>query len=189
MDEKETLLVARSQEGDAEAFGELVSLYQKRIYDLAYQMVHNHADAEDIAQEVFIRLYKKIHKFKGRSSFLTWLYRMTMNVCKNYLRSRTANTLPFEDAIGVQDLTMKRDNPAEELISKETNEAIGKAIDTLPFRHRMVIILHDIEGFSHKDISKIIGCSEGTVWSRLFYARKKLKEKLTNLLKSEKEVI
>ena len=182
MSEKENLLVAKSQEGDMEAFTELVSIYQKKIYNLVYQMTHNHADTEDIAQEVFIRLYRKIHKFKGKSSFFTWLYRMTMNVSKNYLRSRTANTLPFEDAISIRDLTMKRKNTAEKLILKEKNKAIAKAIDALPFRHRMVIILHDIEGISHKDIAKIIGCSEGTVWSRLFYPRGKLRMKLANLL-------
>ena len=185
MNEKESDLVAKAQAGNMEAFIELVSLYQKKVYALAYQMAHNHADAEDIAQEVFIRLYKKIHKFKGRSSFFTWLYRMTMNVSKNYLRTRTANTLPFEDAIRTKDLTMKRNDPAEELISKEKNEAITKAINTLPFRHRKVVVLHDIEGISHKDISNIMGCSEGTVWSRLFYARRKLKERLVSLLSSE----
>ncbi len=180
----ESLLITNSQKGDIQAFTELVSLYQRRIYDLAYQITHSHTDSEDIAQEIFIRLWRKIHKFKGKSSFFTWLYRMAINVSKNYLRSRPTNQVLFEEATIGQDLIRKRNNPAEELISQETSKAVTKAIDTLPFKHKMVVLLHDIEGFSHKEISRIMKCSEGTVWSRLFYARRKLKERLTNFLNS-----
>ena len=155
---KESILIANSQKGDTQSFSELVSLYQRRIYDLAYRITHSHTDSEDIAQEVFIRLWRKIHKFKGESSFFTWLYRMVINVSKNYLRSRPTNQVLFEEATIGQGLMSKRKNPAEELIFQETSKVVTKAIDTLPFKHRMVVLLHDIEGFSHKEISRIMRC-------------------------------
>ena len=182
MDVKESLLIANSQNGDKEAFTELVSLYQERVYNLAYQIVHNHADAEDIAQETFIRLYRKIHKFRGGSTFFTWLYRITVNAAKNFLRAKPVNHVPFEDTVINPNLLAEGNNPSTETISKETDRTIAKAIDMLPFEQRTAVILHDIEGVSHKEISEIMHCSEGTVWSRLFYARKKLRVELSNLL-------
>ena len=182
MDEKEPLLITSSKNGDKEAFAELVSIYQEKVYNLAYQMVHNHADAEDIAQETFIRLYRKIHKFKGGSTFFTWLYRITVNVAKNFLRAKPVNHVLFEDTVINTNLLVEGNNPSTETISKETDRTIAKAIDMLPFEQRTAVILHDIEGVSHKEISEIMHCSEGTVWSRLFYARKKLRGELAHLL-------
>ena len=181
MNESEVVLVKRAQEGDMGAFTELVTLHRKKIYDLAYQMSHNHEDAEDIAQEVFIKLWRIIHKFKGKSSFFTWLYRVAVNVCKNYFRRKSSSHTVFQEAIIDKQLAAKN-NPVRELISKETRQAIARAIEKLPFKHRMVVILHDIQGLSHKQISEIMGCSCGTVRSRLFYASEKLKGELAEFL-------
>ncbi len=181
---EELALIEKAQQGDREAFCGVVSLYQARIYSLAYSIAHNHADAEDIAQEVFIRLWSKIRTFRGNdSSFYTWLYRLSLNVCRNYLRRERRNPLRFEEPIVDRELIGRGNSPAREAISKETGQAIAQALDALDYKHRIVAVLHDVEGLSHREISEILGCSEGTVWSRLFYARGKLRQKLQNLFK------
>jgi RNA polymerase sigma-70 factor (ECF subfamily) len=173
-------LVARCKTGETAAFQDLIERYQEKIFMLALGIVHNRDDALEIAQETFFRAYRRIGGFKGESAFYTWLYRIAVNLSFDLQRSRERNPIEFREGIG-EALSEQRENtsgPTEELENKELRTALFKAIDGLTPEHKTVVILKTIEGLSYKEIGEIVGCSEGTVMSRLFYARKKLQEKL-----------
>jgi RNA polymerase sigma factor (sigma-70 family) len=189
----DTELVRLSQQGDVRAFDELMQRYHSRIYALLYNMTSNREDAEDLIQEVFLKAYKALPKFKGQSSFYTWVYRIAVNRAINYVKKRKRRQALSLDDI---DLGLERDEFLVEMSSRSTpfrdakltelQQKLNEALQTLSEKHRAVVIMHDIEGIQHNEIGEIIGCSAGTVRSRLFYARKQLQAQLSDLMKHER---
>jgi RNA polymerase sigma factor (sigma-70 family) len=187
---EDRILVQRAQEGDYPAFDNLIRRYQERIYATIYHMTSNHEDANDLTQETFIKAYKALKNFKGDSSFFTWVYRIAVNKTINFLKSRknkiylSLNDLDFNaehdpDLVAfISDRTPRRDLSLSELHEK-LNEAMQKLSDV----HRLVVTLHDVQGLSHEEISRIMDCNTGTVRSRLFYARQQLQGYLSDYLK------
>jgi len=184
-------LVKLARRGDLKAYDELVKRYQERIYATIYHMTSNHEDANDLAQESFIKAYAALKSFKGGSSFYTWLYRIAVNKTINFLKQRrnkihlSLNDMDFNaehdpDLMAlISDKTPQRDINLSEL-QKKLNEALLKLSEP----HRMVVVLHDVQGVSHEEIAEIVGCNIGTVRSRLFYARQQLQGFLADYIKS-----
>ena len=184
-------LVKRAQRGDLKAYDELVKRYQQRIYATLYHMTGNHEDANDLAQDAFIKAYAALKSFKGGSTFYTWLYRIAVNKTINFLKQRknkfhlSLNDIDFNaehdpDLMAlISDKTPTRDVALAEL-QKKLNEALLKLSEP----HRMVVVLHDVQGLSHDEIAEIMGCNIGTVRSRLFYARQQMQGYLTEYIKN-----
>ncbi|HUU38558.1 MAG TPA: sigma-70 family RNA polymerase sigma factor [Candidatus Desulfaltia sp.] len=177
MDEKE--LIRRSQTGDGEAFGVLVERYKGKVFSLAYGFARDRVAADDLAQEVFIKAYFSLPKFKARSEFGTWLYRIAVNHAKDYLRKNRSRLrdMSIED-VGEQRLAAE-DMSQEDIRAEEERRALVlAALGRLPEKYRNIVTLRDVEGMSYEDISRILDLSPGTVDSRLHRARQKLREKL-----------
>ena len=186
--DEETLL-RRTRRGDMEAYDELVRRHQERIYATIYHMTANHEDANDLAQESFIKAYQALKSFKGGSSFYTWLYRIAVNKTINYLKQRKNRT-----HISLNDLDFKAEHdpdlmalisdktPRREAGLTELQEKLNEALLKLSEPHRLVVVLHDVQGQSHEEIAKIMDCNIGTVRSRLFYARQQLQALLSDYL-------
>lgn len=176
-------LVKNTLSGDRMAYRDLVEKYQQRIYSIAYGVLHNREDALDVCQDVFIKAYRKLEKFRGDSSFYTWLYRIAINMAIDYRRKRKIGVeVEYDDAIGpdeeIEQPGMKTasDIPSESLDRKEMNELVMEAIEMLPDEQKAVIILREIEGLAYDEIAKTVGISIGTVMSRLHYGRRKLRD-------------
>ncbi|HEX4667655.1 MAG TPA: sigma-70 family RNA polymerase sigma factor [Chthoniobacterales bacterium] len=183
-------LVKKAQEGDSTAFDELVGRYRNRIFGMIYNMVHNEQDAWDLAQDSFLKAWKSIARFRGQSSFYTWLYRIVMNVTIDSLRKKQIKGAgaEFDDAIQWQEIdpasrTVPHADalPHEQMEHKEIRGRIDAAIAQLSPEHRAVILMKEIEGMQYNEIAESLGCSIGTVMSRLFYARKKLQTLLRDV--------
>ena len=185
----ELALVARSQAGDTAAFNELVVRYRQRAFSMLYHMIRNEQDAWDLAQDGFVKAWKNISRFRGQSSFYTWLYRILMNVGIDWLRKKQiASGTEFDDAIGLRNIepgaaTTPRAElePAAHIADQEVRARIDAAIERLSPEHRTAIILREIEGLEYAEIAEQMECSVGTVMSRLFYARKKLQAMLKDV--------
>jgi RNA polymerase sigma-70 factor (ECF subfamily) len=188
---EEMVLVERARHGDLRAYDELIKRYQERIYATVYHMTSNHEDANDLAQEAFVKAYQALKSFKGGSSFYTWLYRIAVNKTINFLKQRknrqhmSLNDLDFNaehdpDLVAlISDKTPRRDAGLAEL-----QEKLNGALLKLSEHHRMAVVLHDVQGLSHEEIAKIMHCNIGTVRSRLFYARQQLQALLADYLKA-----
>jgi RNA polymerase sigma-70 factor (ECF subfamily) len=175
-------LVYRSQAGDTEAFGELVTKYRTKIYSMIYGIVGNECDAWDLAQEGFLKAWRSVHRFQGRSSFYTWLYRITINVTIDSLRRKGRRVeVELDDAI-----PSSLPSPRANYRRTEISEHINAALTQLTPEHRAVIFLKEIEDLQYHEIAEILGISVGTVMSRLFYARKKLQSILRPIFKPAK---
>jgi RNA polymerase sigma-70 factor (ECF subfamily) len=177
-------LVQKCQAGEIGAFQELVSRYHQKIYVVIVGLLRNREDALDVAQETFFRAYRKIKSFQGESSFYTWLYRIAVNIAIDSQRRQKRNPLDFRetmDGLFEEQNEVARD-PFSDVHDRELREKLVSAINDLTPEHKAVIILRTVEGLSYKDIGEILGCSEGTVMSRLHYARKKLQQKLSAFL-------
>lgn len=187
---EENALVRRAQQGDLSAYDELVRRYQERIYATIYHMTANHEDASDLAQESFIKAYRALKSFKGDSSFFTWLYRIAVNKTINFLKLRKRRSVM---SLNDLDLNAEHDpdllalicekNPRRDLNLAELQEKLNASMLKLSDVHRLVVTLHDIQGLSHEEISRIMDCNTGTVRSRLFYARQQLQALLSDFLK------
>jgi RNA polymerase sigma-70 factor (ECF subfamily) len=183
-------LVQRAREGDLTAYDELVKRYQERIYATIYHMTSNHEDANDLAQDSFIKAFSALKSFKGGSSFYTWLYRIAVNKTINFLKQRknkyhlSLNDLDF-NAENDPDLValISHKTPQREAGLSELQKKLNEALLKLSESHRMVVVLHDVQGQSHEDIAEIMGCNIGTVRSRLFYARQQLQGYLAEYVK------
>jgi RNA polymerase sigma-70 factor (ECF subfamily) len=163
-------LIRRSQAGDTEAFGQLVTKYHAKIFTMVYGMVRNDHDTWDLAQEVFLKAWWSIHRFEGRSSFHTWLYRLTMNVTICSLRRKgRREEVELNDAI-----PSSLPGPGVSCQRTEIRERVTAAISKLSPEHRAVIVLKELEDLQYHEIAEVLKLSVGTVMSRLFYARKKL---------------
>jgi len=189
-DVSEPDLIKRCQAGEADAFDELVTRYRTRVFAMIYNMVHNEQDAWDLAQESFIKAWKSIGRFRGRSSFYTWVYRIVMNVTIDWLRKRQVKGAgaEFDDSIQLKEIdpasktVPKADPPPHAQMERDEIRArINKAIDQLSPEHRAVILMKEIEEMQYHEIAETLGCSIGTVMSRLFYARKKLQNLLRDV--------
>ena len=177
-------LAQKCQAGDMSAFQELVSRYHQKVYMVILGLLRNREDALEVAQETFFRAYRKIQSFQGGSSFYTWIYRIAVNLAIDAQRRQKRNPLDFRESV---DAVLEAQNevakdPFSDVHDKELRENMIKAINDLTPEHKAVIVLRAIEGLSYKDIGEILGCSEGTVMSRLHYARKKLHDKLSAFL-------
>jgi RNA polymerase sigma-70 factor (ECF subfamily) len=176
-------LVERCQRGDLESYEILVGRYRHRVYGLAYSMVRNEQDATDLSQETFVKAWQAIRGFKKNASFYTWLYRITTNQCIDFVRKRDRRpSVPFEEALDPDaDVEVPPSNqplPTDEAQRKELREQIDAALQELSPEHRAVIQLREYDGLEYAAIAKVVGCSMGTVMSRLHYARKHLQKLL-----------
>lgn len=189
LDIEEQELIARCQRGDLSAYEPLVTKYRERIYVQAFNLTRNADDATDLCQETFVKAWKSIHRFRGQSSFYTWLYRIATNLGIDLIRSKQKNPMtPFEDTLDREETEenkpfTKNELPSDDLLRKELGEAIESAIAKLTHDHREVILLREYEGLDYKDIAQAVGCSIGTVMSRLHYARANLQKMLRQYLK------
>jgi len=183
-------LVLRSQQGDVRAFDDLVERYHGRIYGLTYNMTSNREDAEDLTQEVFIKAFEALPRFKGKSSFYTWLYRIAVNKTINYRkkrnRKRALSLDQFDQEIKTDDVyhdLTSKGSPLRSVSLTELQEKLNEALQTLSEKHRTVVVMHDMQGIPHDKIAKVVGASVGTVRSRLFYARRQMQTELTEFMK------
>jgi len=181
-------LIRRLKRRDEAAFNEIVKRYQLKVYNLVLRMIGNPAEAEDLAQEVFITVFRAIDRFRGESKFSTWLYRVTVNHCKNrlkYLGRRGHHRTQSIDDMHEQDFgaPLKRsvDHPDQILMGYELERAIKQAIGELNEEHRVLIILRDIESLTYQEIAGIVDLPVGTVKSRLHRARLALKKRMDRL--------
>ncbi len=191
MSDRETdqLLVERIQRGDKEAFGLLVSKYQRKLHRLLSRLIRDPAEVEDVAQETFIKAYRALGSFRGDSAFYTWLYRIGVNTAKNYLvstgrRAPTSTDFDSSEAETFEDAEQLRDNntPERLLMTREIGQTVETAMAALPEELRTAIMLREIEGMSYEEIANIMDCPIGTVRSRIFRAREAISEKLRPLL-------
>ena len=183
-------LVKRCQAGESEAFDELVGRYRTRVFGMIYNMVHSEQDAWDLAQDSFVKAWKSIGRFRSQSSFYTWIYRIVMNVTIDWLRKKQVKGAgaEFDDAIQLKEVdpaakTLPNPDalPYERMQRGEIRAEIDAAIAQLSPEHRAVILMKEIEGMQYHEIAETLGCSIGTVMSRLFYARKKLQNMLKDV--------
>ena len=186
----EAVLVKRARQGDLGAYDELVRRYQERIYATVYHMTANHEDANDLAQEAFIKAYQALKSFKGGSSFYTWVYRIAVNKTINFLKQRknkahmSLDDLDFNAEHDPDLVALISDKtPRREINLAELHEKLNEAMQKLSEPHRLVVTLHDVQGLSHEEIAEIMDCNIGTVRSRLFYARQQLQAYLSDYLK------
>jgi len=173
-------LIARAQRGDEEAFAALFEAHKRRVYSLCLRMTGNTAEAEDLTQEAFLQLYRKISTFRGESAFSTWLHRLAVNVVLMHLRKKGLQQISLDEPDTSQDEPVKRDYGSEDRRLTGSVDRIGlqKAIADLPPGYRAVFVLHDVEGYEHNEIAEIMNCSVGNSKSQLHKARMKLRERL-----------
>ena len=184
-------LVARAQAGDAAAFDDLVVKYSPRLYGLIYNMTSNHEDTNDMLQDVFAKAYRAIKGFRGKSSFYTWIHTIAVNMTLNFLKKRGRRYhLSLDDV----DASIQNDkdfieltsttSPVREADLSELQRRLNEAMMKLSDEHRAVVTMFHIQGMPHAEISKILGVSEGTVRSRLFYANRQLQNYLDEFRKN-----
>jgi len=183
-------LVERARNGDLGAYDDLVRRYQERVYATVYHMTSNHEDANDLAQEAFIKGFQALKSFKGGSSFYTWVYRIAVNKTINFLKQRknkhqmSLDDLDFNAEHDPDLVALISDKtPRREVNLAELQEKLNEAMLKLSEPHRLVVTLHDVQGMSHEEIANIMECNIGTVRSRLFYARQQLQAHLSDYLK------
>jgi len=186
----EESLIARVQLGDEAAFGELIERYQKQVFNIALRYVHNYDDASDITQEVFIKAYRSVSGFKGKSRISTWLYRIAVNMCLDFIRREKVHSrglVPLEikdDEDGDYELPAPDFSYAPEQVAeqRELQEALQKALDSLPPISREIVMMRDINGMSYQEIADALHIELGTVRSRLARARIRMRNKLIKMI-------
>ncbi|MEM7144024.1 MAG: sigma-70 family RNA polymerase sigma factor [Verrucomicrobiota bacterium] len=184
-------LVERAKSGDTAAFDELIVKHSPRLYGLVYHMTSNHEDTNDLLQDIFAKAYRSLKRFRGKSTFYTWIYSIAVNMTLNFLkkRNRQRGGMSLDDV----DSNIENDkdfieatagsNPIRETNIHELQERLNKAMMELSEDHRAVVTMYDIQGMPHAEISGILGVSEGTVRSRLFYAHRQLQNYLEDFRK------
>lgn len=177
--------IARAQQGDGQSFEALYGLHKRRVYSLCLRMTGNTAEAEDLTQEAFLQLYRKIATFRGESAFSTWLHRLAVNVVLMQLRKKGLPEVSLEETMEPQ----QEDGPKKDIGARDNVLAgsidrvnLERAIESLPPGYRIIFVLHDVEGYEHNEIAEMMGCSIGNSKSQLHKARMKLRD----LLKTSK---
>ncbi|PYX51022.1 MAG: RNA polymerase subunit sigma-24 [Acidobacteria bacterium] len=171
--------IERAKQGDAEAFQALYDRHKRRVYSLCLRMTANTAEAEDLAQEAFLQLFRKIGTFRGESAFSTWLHRLSVNVVLMHLRKKSLPVVSLEETTqNTEEDSPKRDFGAEDLSLAGSIDRLQlqKAVESLPPGYRTIFVLHDVEGYEHNEIAGIVGCSIGNSKSQLHKARMKLRD-------------
>jgi RNA polymerase sigma-70 factor (ECF subfamily) len=190
-------LVRQARQGDVRAFEQIFQQFQRRIYNVVYQMVGQAEDAEDLTQEVFVRAYQGLPRLHEEETFSSWLHRIALNLCRTHLkRSRrwrglTAEEPPTPDGEAGETLLDQvpdpAGTPAEQIAEKELQSVVRRAVASLPVHYREVVVLHHLEGFDLETIAAMLGCAEGTVKSRLARGRAMLKERLQDYVIGPRE--
>jgi RNA polymerase sigma-70 factor (ECF subfamily) len=184
-------LVKLAKKGDQDAFGKLMLRYQNKIYRLARRMTETDEDAEDVLQEAFVKAFRSLKGFKGRSKFSTWLYRITVNLALMKLRKRKLDSVSLDTPVSTGEGSVQRDiedtasDPLKRLIETESKEILDRVIMELPATHRAVFILRHVEGLSTEDTARILGITVPAVKSRLHRTRLALREKLLGHIGSQ----
>ena len=181
-------LVQRVQRGDKTAFDLLVRKYQHKVVKLVTRYLRDPADAEDVAQEAFIKAYRAIPQFRGDSAFYTWLYRIAINTAKNAIVSRDRSPIDFdldlqnvEESNSMQARLADAETPESLLQTEEIRDTVNRAIEALPEDLRTAIVLRELEGLSYEDIAQAMDCPVGTVRSRIFRAREAIDKRLSEV--------
>jgi RNA polymerase sigma-70 factor, ECF subfamily len=189
-------LVESARAGDRDAFRQLFERYHRRAFALAYGVVHNQDDALDIVQDAFIKAHRYLDKFEGSSTFYTWLYRIVMNLAIDHIRKHrrlrpveltdttVADGSDGETAVGGDALLPRilGAHPGRALLDKEIRERIDQALGELSENHRAVLVMRELEGLSYEEMAQVMGCSKGTIMSRLFHARRNMQKRLLDLI-------
>jgi len=181
---EEDEIISRCQQGDQQALKEIFDKYHKKVYGIAYGVVRQREEALDVVQEVFIKLFRSIKNFKGRSHFYTYLYRMVMNTAIDHKRKAGKQFMSSLDEEGSFEPTEEAEKgPERILLQKELEERVSLAMNKLPDEQRAALIFRDVEGLSYQEMAEAMGCSMGTVMSRLHYGRRKMQELLKDYVK------
>jgi len=184
-------LVKKSKNGDLSSFDSLTLMFRERLYGVIYNMTFNHEDAADLTQEAFVKAFRSLNKFKEKSSFFTWIYRIGVNLTLSYLKKKKARKLfSFENLTcesvfskQTEHFTSKESNSVRTTLLNELHEKLNEALLQLSDKHRTIVVLFEIDGLSHKEIASVMGCTEGTVRSRLHYAKQQLQSFLSAYIK------
>ena len=176
----EAAAIERAKQGDAEAFEALYNLHKRRVYSLCLRMTANTAMAEDLTQEAFLQLFRKIGTFRGESAFSTWLHRMAVNVVLMQLRKKGLPLTPLDETMQGEEESPKKEPGGEDirLAGSIDRLRLEDAVSALPPGYRTVFVLHDVEGYEHNEIAEMVGCSIGNSKSQLHKARMKLRDLL-----------
>ena len=176
----ESEAIERAKQGDGDAFQILYDLHKRRVYSLCLRMTANAAEAEDLTQEAFLQLFRKIGTFRGESAFSTWLHRMAVNVVLMRLRKKNLPVVPLDDPLETEEESSKKEPgaPDQKLAGSVDRMQIQRAVEALPPGYRTIFVLHDVEGYEHNEIADLVGCSIGNSKSQLHKARMKLRDLL-----------
>ena len=196
---EESEIVRRAQQGDRDAFRELVERYQRKVYSICYGMLKNNDDALDVSQEVFVKVFRYLEKFNHESSFYTWLYRITVNVCIDHIRKNSrVRKVEYDDRISHDPGDVEGGehilpstlglNPDKVYGRKELREKMLEALETLSEKHRTILILREVEGLSYEEMAEVLNISKGTVMSRLFHARRYFQDAIAEYLQGDLKV-
>jgi len=182
--------IERAKQGDAAAFEILYNLHKRRVYSLCLRMTANTAEAEDLTQEAFLQLFRKLGTFRGESAFSTWLHRMAVNVVLMRLRKKGLPVVPLEETIDTEEESPKKEPGAPDAVLAGSVDRLQleSAIGNLPPGYRRIFVLHDVEGYEHNEIAEIVGCSIGNSKSQLHKARMKLRDLLKKTSRAEKAI-
>lgn len=190
LSDPDVVLMLKFKQGDKLAFDELLDKYHRPVINNIYRMIQDRHEADDLAQEVFIRVYNSSKNYQPTAKFSTWIYKITMNLCLNELRRRKKKVFSLDENIPTQEGQVKieiaekdKDLPPEELAKRELQDIVRRAIESLPENQRMAVILRRYEDLSYEDIAKTMNCSVSAVKSLLNRAKEMLKEKLVSYIK------
>ncbi|MBK8265857.1 MAG: sigma-70 family RNA polymerase sigma factor [Nannocystis sp.] len=193
-DADDLTLVEACRSGDRNAFKILMQRYQRKVYSVAFGLLRNQEDALDVVQESFIKVHRYLANFEGNSSFYTWLYRIVTNLCIDHMRkNKRYKAFEFDDSLrhdekadSASDADIRPlsglGDPAQMLHRREILDAFQNGLACLSDKHRAVIVMRELEGFSYEEMAKAMGCSKGTIMSRLFHARRNMQRHLTERL-------
>jgi len=182
-EQSEQALIKRCKNGDLQAFEELISKYEAKVFNITFRILGDYTEAEDVSQDILIKVFKYIKGFKEQSSFYTWLYRITVNECMDMVKKRKKNSacsldspLEFGDDEVTREIQDSGESVEQKVVRNELRKCLADAIKLLKDEHRIVIVLRDVQGFSYEEISEITKCPPGTVKSRINRARCELKD-------------
>ncbi len=200
MENNDLQLVERAQAGDRDAFREIVEKYQRRVYSICYGMLKNPDDSMDVSQEVFVKVFRYLEKFNGESTFYTWLYRIAVNMCIDFIRKNSRmRSVDYDDGIArIESMEGGDDNilpstlglnPDKVYGRKELRQKMLEALETLSENHRTILVLREVDGLSYDELAEVLNISKGTVMSRLYHARRYYQDALREYLGDDLKVV